>query len=63
MRKELIELREKTGLSRNDFADKVGCTFQHIRQMELGKSPVTFKTLSKYAKVFGWSYSITLHCP
>lgn len=62
MRNKLIELRTNTGLSRNDFALKVGCSFQHISQMEKGESPVTFKTLSKYAKVFGWTYSITLHC-
>ena len=62
MKDKLIELREKTGLSRNEFADKVGCTFQHIWNMENGKSPVKFETLSKYAKVFGWCYSITLHC-
>ena len=62
MREELIELRKKTGLNQKDFAKKVGCTSQHISQMELGKSPVKFETLSKYAKVFGWYYSVTLHC-
>jgi len=62
MKNKLIELREKTGLNQVDFALKVGCSSNHISQMELGKSAVTFKTLSAYAKVFGWSYSLTLNC-
>jgi len=62
MYKELVKLREKTGLNQIDFALRVGCTSKHISQMELGKSAVTFKTLSNYAKVFGWSYSVTLNC-
>jgi len=62
MKNKLIDLRKKTGLNQKDFALKVGCTSKHISQMEKGKSAVTFKTLSKYAKTFGWSYSLTLCC-
>lgn len=62
LKNKLIELRKKTGLNQTDFALKVGCTSKHISQMELGKTAVSLKTLSKYAKVFGWHYSLTLHC-
>jgi len=62
MLKELIKLRKKTGLNQTDFALKVGCTSKHISNMERGTAPVTTKTLFKYAKVFGWHYSLTLHC-
>ena len=62
MQDKLIDLRKKTRLNQIEFAKKVGCSSAHISQMELGKSPVTFETLQKYAKIFGWYYLITLHC-
>ena len=60
LKEKLIELREHTGLNRSEFALKVGCSMQHISQMQLGKSAVSFKTLKQYAEVFGLSVDLKL---
>lgn len=62
MKNKLKELRKETGLNQTDFALKVGSPFQYISDMERGTKPVTWKTLEKYAKCFGWDYSHTLNC-
>ena len=61
-RKELINLRQKTGLNQTQFAEKVNCSSAHISQMELGKTPVKFETLQKYANIFNWHYPVELNC-
>jgi len=60
LKEKLIELREHTGLNRSEFALKVGCSMQHISQMELEKSAVSFKTLKQYAEVFGFRVDLKL---
>ena len=60
LKEKLIELREYTGLTQLGFADELGCSMQHISQMELGKSPVSFKTLSRFAKKFGFEIDLKL---
>ena len=58
MKEKLIELRKLTGLNQIQFAEKVGCSSKHISQMELGKSQVSFKTLKKYALIFGYDIDV-----
>lgn len=60
LKEKLKELRKHTGLNRTDFAKKVGCSMQHISQMELGKSAVSFKTLQQYAGVFNLEIDLKL---
>jgi transcriptional regulator with XRE-family HTH domain len=60
LKEKLIEIRKKTGLSRRDFANSVGCSEQHISQMELGKSRVSFKTLQRYCKQFNIEIDLNL---
>lgn len=50
MKEKLIELRKLANLTQEEFANKVGCSFQHISAMERGKSAVTIKTLVKFAQ-------------
>ena len=60
LKEKLIEIRKKTGLNRKQFADMVGCSEQHIGQMELGKSRVSFKTLQMYCKQFNIEIDLKL---
>jgi len=60
LKEKLKELREHTGLKQVDFARKVGCTTQHINNQEQGRSAVSFKTIEKYAKVFGFRVDLKL---
>ena len=48
LKDKLKKIREYTGLTQLEFANKVGCSMQHISQQELGKSAVSFKTLLNY---------------
>jgi len=34
LKKKLIQIRKYSGLNRTKFAEKVGCSLQHISQME-----------------------------
>ena len=60
LKKEFIKLYDKSKLTQLEFAGKVGCTTQHIGQLKNGVSPVTFKTLFKYAGIFNQIVNISL---
>ena len=60
LKEKLIELRNHTGLNRSEFALEVCCSMQHISQMELGKSRVSFKTLQRYCKQFNIEIDLNL---
>lgn len=50
LKDKLKKIRQYTGLNQLEFANKVGCSMQHISQQELGKSAVSFKTLLNYCE-------------
>jgi len=60
LRLEFVKIYNKSKLTQLKFAEKVGCTTQHIGQLKSGVSPVTFKTLSKYANIFNQVVKIRL---
>jgi transcriptional regulator with XRE-family HTH domain len=60
LRLEFVKIYNKSKLTQLKFAEKVGCTTQHIGQLKSGVSPVTFKTLSKYANIFNQVVNISL---
>jgi transcriptional regulator with XRE-family HTH domain len=60
LKKKLIQIRKYSGLNRTKFAEKVGCSLQHISQMERGVNPISFKTLQKYAEIFGLKLTVKL---
>ena len=60
LKEKLIELRKYTGLTQLGFANELGCSMQHISQMELGKSRVSFKTLQMYCKQFNIEIDLKL---
>lgn len=59
LNQKLTEFRKQLGLNKKEFADKVGCKIQHISQMEIGTSPVSYKTLRRFVEIFG--YKLTLN--
>jgi transcriptional regulator with XRE-family HTH domain len=51
--RNVVRLREERGWSQVDLAEKYGCTFQYISQMETGHRGFGKTTLKKLLAVFG----------
>lgn len=60
LKEKLIEIRKISGLNQTQFAEKVGCSMQHISQIERGVSKTSFNAIQEYAGVFGLELTIGL---
>ncbi|HQL67109.1 MAG TPA: helix-turn-helix transcriptional regulator [Caldisericia bacterium] len=52
LRDKIIELREKLGISRTEFAAKIGVSAAYIHILESGKQDVTLRVLESISKSF-----------
>ena len=54
----LITMREKSGLTQNEVAEKMGTKSPNISRLESGRSNPSLKTLMNYAQACGFKLNL-----
>ena len=55
----LISMREKSGLTQQEIAEKMGTKTPNVSRLESGKGNPTYKTLVRYAKACGFNLEMS----
>src|SRR5437016_4852208 len=59
IKEPLAKLRERLGLTQDEFATKLGISRQHLSKLENSPAPLSAKLVRRVAEVFGNSGSLS----
>lgn len=56
----LRTIRERKGMSQEQIANAIGCTFMNVSHKELGRRKISLIELEKWANALGYEVAISL---